>query len=47
MSPHLIAICGVIYLFVSLDLAMHGKYGLSIAYAGDSFSTIGLYLAAR
>jgi hypothetical protein len=47
MSPHLIAICGVIYLVVAVDLAVHGKYGLSIAYAGYSFSAIGLYMAAR
>jgi len=47
MSPHLIALCGVIYLFVALDLAARGKVGLSIAYAGYAFSNIGLYMAAR
>jgi hypothetical protein len=47
MSPILIAITGVIYAYVSCDLAWHGKYGLALAYAGYSFSNIGLYLAAR
>jgi hypothetical protein len=47
MSPHLIAICGVIYLFVAVDLAAHGKTGLAIAYAGYAFANVGLYMAAR
>jgi hypothetical protein len=47
MSPHLIAICGVIYLVVAFDLAVHGKTGLAIAYAGYAFSNVGLYMAAR
>jgi hypothetical protein len=47
MSAPLIAICGVIYLFVAVDLAWHGKTGLAIAYAGYAFANIGLYMAAR
>jgi hypothetical protein len=47
MSAPLIAICGVIYLFVAADLAWHGKTGLAIAYAGYAFSNVGLYMAAR
>jgi hypothetical protein len=47
MSPHLIAICGVIYLFVAADLAYHGKTGLAIAYAGYAFANVGLWMAAR
>jgi hypothetical protein len=47
MSPHLIALCGVIYLVVAVDLAWHGKTGLAIAYAGYAFSNIGLFMAAR
>jgi hypothetical protein len=47
MSPHLITICGVIYLVVACDLAYHGKIGLSIAYFGYAFAAIGLYMAAR
>ena len=47
MSAPLIAICGVIYLFVAVDLAWHGKTGLAIAYAGYAFSNVGLYMTAR
>ena len=47
MSAPLIAICGVMYLFVAVDLAVHGKTGLAIAYAGYAFSNVGLYMAAR
>jgi hypothetical protein len=47
MSPILIAITGVIYLYVACDLAYHGKYALATAYLGYSFSNIGLWYAAR
>ena len=47
MSPILIAITGVIYLWVAGDLAWHGKHGLAIAYAGYAFATVGPYLAAK
>jgi hypothetical protein len=46
MSGFLIAVTGVIYAYVSVDLAYHGKPGLAIAYAGYAFANIGLYLAA-
>jgi hypothetical protein len=47
MAPSLIAITGVIYLYVACDLAYHGKYALATAYAGYAFANIGLYYAAR
>jgi len=47
VSPILIALTGVIYLWVSADLAWHGKHGLAIAYAGYAAANIGLYLAAK
>jgi hypothetical protein len=47
MAPWLIALTGVIYLFVSADLAAHGKHGLAIAYAGYAAANVGLYMAAR
>ena len=47
MSPNLIALCGVIYLWVSVDLYRHGNVGLSLAYLGYAFSNVGLYMAAR
>lgn len=46
MSGPLIALTGLIYAYVSADLAYHGKPGLAIAYAGYAFANIGLYLAA-
>jgi hypothetical protein len=46
MSGWLIALTGLIYAFVALDLCMHGKHGLGIAYAGYAFANIGLYIAA-
>lgn len=47
MSPILIAITGVIYLWVAADLAYHHKLGLALAYLGYAFANVGLYLAAR
>ena len=47
MAPWLIALTGVIYLFVAADLAWHGKPGLAIAYAGYAAANIGLYMAAK
>ena len=45
MSAGLIAITGLIYLYVAVDLYLQGKVGLSIAYTGYAFSNIGLILA--
>ena len=47
MASHLIAITGVIYAWVCVDLAMRGRYDLALAYAGYSIANIGLFYAAR
>ena len=47
MAAWLIALTGVIYVWVAADLAWHGKTGLAIAYAGYAAANIGLYIAAR
>ena len=47
MSPFLIAITGVIYLVVAVDLWLAGKCGLAIAYLGYAAANVGLYMAAR
>ena len=47
MAAPLIAITGVIYAWVAIDLAMRGRYDLATAYLGYSFANIGLFLAAR
>ena len=47
MAAWLIALTGVIYLWVAGDLAWQGKHGLAIAYAGYAAANVGLYIAAR
>jgi hypothetical protein len=47
MAAPLIALTGVIYAGVCLDLAWRGRYDLAMAYAGYAFANIGLYLAAK
>lgn len=47
MSPILIAITGIIYLWVAADLAWHQKSGLAVAYLGYAFANVGLYMAAK
>lgn len=46
MSGWLIAVTGLIYLYVSLEQIYKGNVGMGIAYFGYSFSNIGLYLLA-
>jgi uncharacterized protein YbjT (DUF2867 family) len=47
MSSWLIALTGVIYLYVSAELYYEGKTGLAIAYFGYAFANVGLYIAAK
>jgi hypothetical protein len=44
MSSTLIAIIGVIYLGVCIDLFLKGSVGLSIAFLGYAIGNVGLYL---
>lgn len=46
MSGPLIALTGLIYLYVAADLAWRGNTGLAIAYAGYAFANVGLYMVA-
>ena len=46
MSGLLIAITGLIYLYVAAEQAWRGNFGLAIAYAGYSAANVGLYLVA-
>jgi|688.fasta_scaffold1458193_2 hypothetical protein len=46
MSGHLIAITGLIYLYVACEQAYRGNVGLGMAYAGYAFANVGLYLVA-
>lgn len=47
MAAWLIAVIGVVYLVVAVQLLLQGKIGLGIAFLGYSFSNIGLWMAAR
>jgi len=47
MSAWLIALTGVIYFMVCVDLLIKGNMGLGIAYAGYAFANIGLYILAK
>jgi hypothetical protein len=47
MSAWLIAIIGVVYAVVAVDLLRIGNTGLGIAFIGYSIGNVGLYLAAR
>lgn len=46
MSGWLIALTGLAYAYVSVELLLQGKTGLGLAYAGYAFANIGLFLAA-
>tara|TARA_B100000902_G_C26614077_1_gene576557 strand:+ start:166 stop:312 length:147 start_codon:yes stop_codon:yes gene_type:complete len=46
MGGWLIALTGLIYLYVSLEQLYKGNLGMCIAYFGYAFSNIGLYLLA-
>jgi hypothetical protein len=47
MSSWLIAIIGVVYLFVAVDLYIKGQLGLSIAFLGYSLGNVGLFMEAK
>lgn len=47
MSANLIALTGVIYAYVAIDLWLSGKTGLSLAYFGYAFANVGLWMVAR
>lgn len=46
MSGSLIALTGLIYLYVAAEQAWRGNVGLAIAYAGYAAANVGLYLVA-
>lgn len=46
MSSFLIAITGIIYLYVALEQGYKGNMGMLIAYIGYAFANVGLYMLA-
>jgi hypothetical protein len=47
MSAWLIALSGIIYLYVALEQGYKGNIGMLITYIGYAFANIGLYLLAN
>ena len=47
MAAWLIAVIGVVYLVVSIQLFLEGKVGLGIAFLGYAIGNVGLYMAAK
>jgi hypothetical protein len=46
MSAWLIAVVGVVYTVVAIDLLVKGNTGLGIAFVGYALGNVGLYLEA-
>lgn len=47
MSGWLIISVGIVYLIIAIEQYIKGNAGLAIAFAGYSFSNLGLWMAAR
>jgi hypothetical protein len=47
MSPWLIIVTGMIYLYIALEQFYKGNVYMSIVYLGYSFSNVGLFMLAR
>jgi hypothetical protein len=46
MSAWLIAVVGIVYTVVAVDLLIKGNMGLGIAFVGYALGNVGLYLEA-
>ena len=47
MSAWLIAIIGVVYLAVAVDLLVKGQMGLGIAFLGYALGNVGLFIQTK
>lgn len=47
MAGWLILLIGFVYVVVALDLFVHGKVGLSLAFVGYAFANVGLWIAQK
>lgn len=47
MSAWLIALVGVIYLYIAIEQAVKGNWGMAICYFGYALANVGLYLLAK
>jgi len=46
MSAWLIAVVGIVYTIIAVDLLMKGSTGLGIAFVGYALGNVGLYMEA-
>jgi len=46
MSAWLIAVVGIVYTVVAVDLLVKGNMGLGIAFVGYALGNVGLYIEA-
>ncbi len=46
MSAWLIAVVGVVYTVVAIDLLLKGNVGLGVAFVGYALGNVGLYMEA-
>lgn len=46
MSAWLIAVVGIVYTVVAIDLLLKGNVGLGVAFVGYALGNVGLYLEA-
>jgi hypothetical protein len=47
MSGNLVALTGLIYLYVACEQAWKGSWPMAATYFGYAFANIGLYMAVR
>ena len=47
MASWLIAIIGVVYLVVAVDLFIKGNIGLGVSFIGYSLGNVGLWIATK
>jgi hypothetical protein len=46
MSPYLIILTGLVYLYICIEQAYKGNMGMSVCYFGYALGNVGLYMMA-
>lgn len=46
MSSWLIALTGIIYLYIAIEQGVKGNVGMAVCYAGYAFANVGLWMLA-
>lgn len=47
MSSWLVALTGIIYLYISVEQALKGNASMGVVYFGYALANVGLYLAVK